>query len=88
MQLILVFTILILLFAAGYIISNAVLSQKADSVIEITIDGDKAGEQLENIALSVRIVADKYFKNSAVFIRGGRQELTDAVCKVYGMTKK
>ena len=44
--------------------------------------------RLEDIALSVRIVADKYFKNSSVFIRGGREELSDAVCKVYGMMKK
>ncbi|MBO4896907.1 MAG: hypothetical protein J5590_01245 [Clostridia bacterium] len=87
MQIVLVFAIIALLFAAGYIISNAVLSQKPDSVIEITIDGDKAGEQLEDIALSVRIVADKYFKNSSVFVRGGRSELSEAVCKVYGMTK-
>ncbi len=87
MQIVLISAIIILLFAAGYIILNSLLSQKADSVIEIIIDGDKAGERLEDIALSVRIVADRYFQNPALYIRGGREELRDAVCKVYGMTR-
>ncbi len=88
MQPILLIIIFALLFAATYIISHALLTQDKDAVIEITIDGDKAGEMLENIALSVRIVADKYFKSSVIYIRGGRDDLVDAVCKVYGMTKK
>ena len=88
MQSILLFAVFAMLFAAAYIISHALLKQNADAVIEIIIDGDKAGEHLEDIAMSVRIVADKYFKNSAIYIRGGHNELTNAVCNVYGMIKK
>ena len=87
MQIFLLFAVFALLFAVSYIISNALSAQNADAVIEITIDGDKAGEQLENIALSVRIVADKYFNNSAIYIRGGRDDLANSVCRVYGMTR-
>lgn len=74
--------------AAVFIALSAVMSCGDGDEIEIFIDADKAGERLEEVVLGTLLVAEKYFKNSAVYIKGGEEKKTDALCRTYGVLKK
>lgn len=73
---------------ALFIALSAVMSCGDGDEIEIVIDADIAGERLEEVVFGTLLAAQKYFKNSAVYIKGGEEKKTDALCRAYGVLKK
>ncbi len=80
--------IVLMLAVSSYILISAMLGDIEKTRIEIVIDADTADEDFEYAVITAKRVADKYFRNCDVYIRGGENELVDALCRTHGVTRK
>ena len=73
---------IILILAALYILFFAAVRDIGDARVDIIINAD--GECAEQQVITAKRVASRYFKNSAVYVRGGNKTYAEALCRAYG----
>lgn len=80
--------IVFMLAVSSYILIRATLGDIEKTRIEIVIDADTADEDIEYAVITAKRVAEKYFRNCDVYIKGGESELIYALCRTHGVIRK
>ncbi len=60
----------------------------AEATVEIIISGDEQAENIENTVMIAKQMAQRYFKNASVYIRGEGSTYIDALCRRYDVMRK
>lgn len=80
--------IVFLLAMSSYILIRATLSDIEKTRVEIIIDGDTAADELEVAVITAKSVCEKHFKNCVVYIRGGDNNVVEALSRTHGILRK
>ncbi|MBQ7718719.1 MAG: hypothetical protein IJT38_05410 [Clostridia bacterium] len=77
---------IILILAALYMLFFAAFKNISPAQVTIIIDAD-VREGVEQQVLTAKRVADRYFTNASVYVRGGDDDYVDILCRSYRIEK-
>ncbi|MDD6308650.1 MAG: hypothetical protein PUB07_04770 [Clostridia bacterium] len=56
--------------------------------VEIIVSGDECPEDLENAVITAKLLAERYFDDACVYVRGKDNAYIDMICRRYGVCRK
>ena len=80
--------IITFLLAAALFTLIASTIMPSDAKVEIIVYSDENPDNLEYALMSAEKVAEKYFNNSTIYLKGRENDYINAVCKKYGAIRK
>ncbi len=60
----------------------------ARTYVEIIISGDDVPEDVENAVITAKRLAEKYFENASVYVKGQDNIYINAICRRFGIERK
>lgn len=76
------------LLAAFCILLLRVIPGSTGARVEMIITGDEKAENMEKAVIIAKRLAQRYFKNAEVYVRGGANTYIDALCRRYDVRRK
>lgn len=71
--------------AAAFIVIRAVFSSPTSVEMEIVINADEENSETERAVVTTRYIAEKYFKNAKIYLRGKDEKYIQYLCRTYGV---
>ncbi len=60
----------------------------ARTYVEIIVSGDDVPEDVENAVMTAKRLAERYFENACVYVRGKDNIYIDAICRRFDVKRK
>lgn len=82
------FIVVSMVLSAIYILLRGTMKQSGNARVEIIIDADSSPEEAEELVITAKAIAGKYFVNADVYIRGGDEKMAETLCRAYNILRK